>query len=175
MTVFVEQPGRAPAPQRPAQRSVVRPAQRPVVRSSDREAPSRQIRPRSRSVVRPAGARPAIVPLPYRGYRVAVSRAVHPRRRVSTASTVGLAGVSALIVLWLGFVAQFSGGHAAAPAQLPERLAVVQVQAGETLQHLAARVAPGVPAAAVVERIRSLNELDSAALDVGQTLIAPIA
>jgi predicted Zn-dependent protease len=51
---------------------------------------------------------------------------------------------------------------------------VVQVQPGENLQRLAARVAPDAPVAGVVERIRELNDLDSAALDAGQTLIAPV-
>jgi predicted Zn-dependent protease len=53
-------------------------------------------------------------------------------------------------------------------------LAVVQVQAGETLQQLAQRVAPGTSAAQTVDRIRDLNKLDSAAIDAGQTLIAPL-
>jgi predicted Zn-dependent protease len=53
-------------------------------------------------------------------------------------------------------------------------LAVVQVQGGEKLQHLAGRVAPDSPVADVVDRIRDLNNLDSAAVDAGQTLIAPI-
>jgi hypothetical protein len=57
---------------------------------------------------------------------------------------------------------------------VPDRLAVVQVQMGETLQHVAHRVAPDAPVGQVVERIRELNQLDSVALDAGQTLIAPI-
>ena len=51
---------------------------------------------------------------------------------------------------------------------------MVQVQAGETLQQLAGRVAPDAPATQVMQRIRELNKLDSAALDAGQTLIAPL-
>ena len=35
-------------------------------------------------------------------------------------------------------------------------------------------MAPDAPVEQVVERIRDLNKLDSAALDAGQTLIAPI-
>ena len=83
--------------------------------------------------------------------------------------------MAALITLWLGALANFSGDRAAAPAAVPERLAVVQVQAGETLQQLAGRIAPEVPAGQVVDRIRDLNQLDSAAVDAGQTLIAPVA
>ncbi len=36
-------------------------------------------------------------------------------------------------------------------------------------------MAPDAPVGQVVERIRELNELDSASLDAGQTLIAPSA
>lgn len=127
---------------------------------------------------RPLGARPPVAPLHYRGHGVAVSRVAHahPRRRpVSTSVTVALAGLAALITLWLGTLANFSGERAAAPAPVPDRLAVVSVHAGETLQQLAGRVAPGAPTAAIADRIRELNQLDSAALDAGQTLIAPVA
>ena len=96
------------------------------------------------------------------------------RRPVSTAVTVALAGAAALITLWLGLVGHVSGAPAAATEQLPDQLAVVQVQAGETLQQLAGRVAPDAPAGQVMQRIRDLNKLDSASLDAGQTLIAPI-
>ena len=73
----------------------------------------------------------------------------------------------------LGLVAQL-GGVAGSAAPVPDRLSVVQVQTGETLQHVAARVAPDAPVGQVVERIRELNQLESVALDVGQTLIAPV-
>ncbi|WP_431239727.1 LysM peptidoglycan-binding domain-containing protein [Mycolicibacterium aichiense] len=95
------------------------------------------------------------------------------RRPVSTAVTIALAGVAALITLWLGMVGHFSATPAATE-QMPDQLAVVQVQAGETLQQLAGRVAPDAPAGQVVQRIRDLNKLESASLDAGQTLIAPI-
>jgi predicted Zn-dependent protease len=93
---------------------------------------------------------------------------------VSTAVTVSLAALAALITLWLGSLANFSGNSSAAPVAVPDQLAVVQVQAGETLQQLAQRVAPGVSAAQTVDRIRDLNKLDSSAIDAGQTLIAPL-
>lgn len=135
-------------------------------------------RPSARSAVRPTmrpgPARPATAPLHYRGYAVGVSRARHARRPVSASVTVALAGLSALITVWLGTLAHFSGDRSAAVA-VPERLAVVQVQAGETLQHIAHRVAPDVPSGQVVDRIRDLNKLDSATVDAGQTLIAPLA
>lgn len=149
-------PGRYPAPG-PA------PARRPVRTGS----------------ARPPGARPAVAPLHYRGHGIALSRAAHGdvrRRPVSTSVTMALAGLAALTTLWLGALANASGDRAAAPAAaVPDRLAVVSVQAGETLQQLAGRVAPGAPTAAIADRILELNQLDSSALDAGQTLIAPVA
>ena len=154
---------------------------RPVTRIAPQVQPGRDLcrrpaptvvrRPRA---MRPGPARPATAPLQYRGYAVPVSRAPHARRPVSAAVTVVLAGLAALITLWLGTLAQLSGDRAATVA-VPERLAVVQVQAGETLQQIAHRVAPDAPAGQVVDRIRDLNKLDSASVDAGQTLIAPLA
>ncbi|GAA2806467.1 LysM peptidoglycan-binding domain-containing protein [Mycolicibacterium pallens] len=135
-------------------------------------APARR-RPAGPRAYRPHPARPAIAPIQYRGTGVAFSRAPHTRRPVSTAVTIALAGVAALITLWLGMVGHFSGSPAASE-QMPDQLAVVQVQAGETLQQLAGRVAPDAPAGQVMQRIRDLNKLESASLDAGQTLIAPI-
>lgn len=122
---------------------------------------------------RPAPTRPAMAAVHYRGTGVGVSQAPHTRRPVSTSVAFGLAVVAALITLWLGTLAQFSGERTVS-ANIPERLAVVHVQAGETLQQLARRIAPDAPTAMVVDRIRDLNKLDSASVDVGQTLIAPL-
>jgi len=144
-------------------------------RGARRPVPARSARPFPAYEARPFPARPATAPLRYRGTGIAVSRAAHGHRPVGTAVTVALAAMAALITLWLGALANFSGDRAAAPAAVPERLAVVQVQAGETLQQLAGRVAPEAPAGQIVDRIRDLNQLDSAAVDAGQTLIAPVA
>jgi LysM domain len=107
-----------------------------------------------------------------------MSTASHRPRPITPATTVALALVAAGITVWLGFVAHFGGMlHAAsekAAVQMPDRLAVVRVEPGETLQHLAARVAPDAPTAQVTARIRELNELDSSAVSAGQTLIAPV-
>jgi hypothetical protein len=109
----------------------------------------------------------------YRGTGVFVSRASHRRRPITPVTTVVLALIAASITVWLGLVAQL-GGVVDSTAPVPGRLAVVQVQTGETLQHVARRVAPDAPVGQVVERIRELNQLDSVALDAGQTLIAPV-
>ncbi|MDT5018784.1 MAG: hypothetical protein QOD39_4944 [Mycobacterium sp.] len=102
-----------------------------------------------------------------------MSRGPHRRRPITPAKTVLLALVAAGITVWLGLVAQF-GGVVGDSATVPGQLAVIQVQTGETLQQVAQRVAPDAPVGQVVERIRQLNELDSVALDAGQTLIAPV-
>lgn len=120
--------------------------------------------------------RPAGAPLSYRGTGVLMSRASHRTRPITPVSTVLLALLAAGITLWLGLVAQAGGAATAAETsvELPTRLSVVEVEAGETLQHIAHRVAPDAPAGPVVERIRELNKLESSAVRTGQTLIAPI-
>lgn len=134
-------------------------------------------RPRSRPVAAPRrrsrSRRPAGPPMRYRGTGVLVSRASHRRRPITPAGTVVLALIAGAITLWLGLVAQF-GGVVGSEVEMPARLAVIQVQAGESLAQVAQRVAPDAPVGDVVERIRELNELESVALDAGQTLIAPI-
>ena len=135
---------------------------------------SRQVRsvPARFGSHRRAGA-PAVAPLRYRGTRLAVSRAAHPAARpVSASVTVALAGLAALITN--GWASWRTSAATSPRPRRSDQLAVVQVQAGETLQQLAGRVAPDAPAAQVAQRIRELNKLDSAALDAGQTLIAPL-
>ena len=148
----------------PGQRSL-----RPVIRP----APGRV--PQGRVIYRrcPGPVRPAPGTVRYRGTGVAMSGAPHRRRPVSAAVTVAVAGMAALITVWLGAIAE-SGGVSGSPAAVPEQLSVVRVQPGESLQHLAARVAPDVPVGQVVARIRELNHLESAVVDTGQTLIVPV-
>ena len=112
----------------------------------------------------------------YRGPGVVMSRASHRRRPITPATTVGLALLAALITAWLGIVAQFGGvvGATGSSAPVPDALSVVQVQPGENLANVAHRVAPDAPVDHVVDRIRELNQLQSASLDAGQTLIAPV-
>lgn len=117
--------------------------------------------------------RPAGAATRYRGTGVLVSRASHRPRPITPATTVLLAVIAGAITLWLGLVAQ-GGGVAGEATEIPSRLAVVQVQSGESLQQVARRVAPEAPVADVIERIRELNKLESAAIDAGQTLIAPV-
>ncbi len=145
------------------------------VRNPVRRSPVRPVGPRvgRAAVRRPTPARPAVAPLRYRGNGVAVSSAPHRPRPVSTKVAIALAGLAGLITLWLGSLAHLSSASPA-PARVPEQLAVVRVQAGDTLQRLAERVAPETPVRDVMRRITDLNELGSASLEAGQTLIAPI-
>jgi LysM repeat protein len=148
-------------------------------RTGDRaiHVPPGRARPRDVGRRRPGPQRPAVAALRHRGTGVRLSRAPHrrrPARPVTPLTVVGLALLAGIITIWLGAVAQFGGAVQGASAPVPDRLAVVQVQSGETLQGVAARVAPDAPVGTVVERIRELNELDSAVVDAGQTLIAPI-
>ncbi len=146
--------------------------ERPVTR-----APQRPVRRRPRAADarrRPGPGRAAGAPVRYRGTGVLMSRASHRRRPITPFTTVALALLAALITIWLGVVAQFGAAVQGVTAPVPSKLAVVQVQTGETLQQVAARVAPDAPTGPVIERIRELNKLDSVAIDAGQTLIAPV-
>jgi LysM domain len=119
----------------------------------------------------PVSVRPTQGAVAYRGTGVRLSRAPHRPRPVSMTMTVVLAGIAALIALWLMTLGQSRVDNT---AHVPQQLEVVQVQPGENLQRLAARVAPDAPVGSVVDRIRELNELDSPTVDAGQTLIAPV-
>lgn len=124
---------------------------------------------------RPRRTGPAVAPPRYRGTGVLMSTAPHRPRPITPAATVALALLAAIITVWLGLVAQFGAAvQGGAAGRVPDRLAVVRVEPGETLSHLAARVAPDAPAGQVAERIRELNGLDTAGLAAGQTLIAPV-
>jgi LysM domain len=126
-----------------------------------------------RRVQRPASRRPAAGAVRYRGTGVLMSRASHRSRPITPLTTVLLALVAAGITVWLGLLAQF-GGVMGTETPTPTELAVVQVKSGETLQQVARRVAPGAPVSRVVEQIRDLNQLESVAVDAGQTLLAPV-
>ena len=105
-----------------------------------------------------------------------MSTAPHRRRPVPLATTVGLALLAGIITLWLGMVAHFGqlANGVSAAAHVPDRLGVVRVETGESLQDVAARVAPEAPVSQVADRIRQLNGLNSPTVTAGQTLIAPV-
>jgi LysM repeat protein len=147
-----------------------------ITRENPTDLVVRPVRPPRDVRRRPRAHRPPWAALPYRGTGVLMSRASHRRRPITPAATVVLALIAAAITVWLGLVAQLGAPVDAADTttSVPSRLAVVQVQSGESLQQLAQRIAPDAPTGAMVDQIRELNELDSAAVDAGQTLIAPV-
>ncbi len=122
-------------------------------------------------------ARPGGATLAHAGTGVRFSRATGSNRRRSvttTAATIGLALLAGLVTLWLGALGHLGGSASDASASVPGRLAIVQVHSGETLAHVAARVAPDLPVGQVVDQIRELNTLGSSSIQAGQTLIAPV-
>lgn len=127
---------------------------------------------------RPAPSRPAGAPTRYHGTGVAMSGATHRKRRVTAATTIWLALAAGAITLWLGLVGNLgqvlNGDSGSSAAHVPDRLAVVRVEAGESLQDVAHRVAPDAPARQVADRIRELNDMKSPNVMAGQTLIAPV-
>jgi len=153
-----------------------------ISRSPQTRVRPAQVRPAGRcgrpAARGPQSSRPVAAAPRYRGTGVLMSNASHRARPITPATTVALAMVAAGITVWLGFVAHFGGmlhsNPEKASVQMPDQLAVVRVESGETLQHLATRVAPDAPASQVVARIRELNELTSSAVTAGQTLIAPV-
>lgn len=91
-----------------------------------------------------------------------------PRRlRLPTAWVLAVASSVCAAVYGLGVLANSVG------PTVPTETAVVRVQPGESLWELAGRVAPRSDAAAVVARIRELNEVDGAVLP-GQPLTVPV-
>lgn len=136
----------------------------PLVPRSRRHLVRRQV-----ALRRPGGR-----PLSYLGVPVGVrvSRASHE----PTSAQVLRRRVLAWLVLTVFAVAAFTGLVALRSVGtdvVPSTTAVVQVQAGESLSELAGRVAPVAPAAAVVERIVSLNGLAGAAVRPGEFLVVP--
>ncbi|OBF23020.1 hypothetical protein A5725_11950 [Mycobacterium kubicae] len=167
MTMIYTDPSRMPNGHRVLSRPITRPLNEPSACRSG------QVRSR-----RPASSRPAGAPMRYGGTGVAMSTAPHRRRAVSVATTIGLAVLAGLITLWLGLIADFGGAmnnqSGDTSSRVPDSLAVVRVEPGESLQDVAARVAPGAPARQVAEEIRDLNGLTSSTVSAGQTLIAPV-
>ncbi|MFC9358783.1 LysM peptidoglycan-binding domain-containing protein [Rhodococcus sp. NPDC057014] len=143
--------------------------ERGVVRSG--AARSYRIEPRRR---RTDGElrRPSSGAVAYRPTHTGVSRADHERG----ANDVGWRTILASVVITAGVlcglvgVAQLATGGGVSNTAATE---VVQVQQGESLAAVAARIAPDMPVAQVVERIMELNAMSNSALHPGQSLIVP--
>ncbi|EID80980.1 MULTISPECIES: LysM peptidoglycan-binding domain-containing protein [Rhodococcus] len=116
--------------------------------------------------------RPSSGAVAYRPTHTGVSRADHARG----ANDVGWRMVLASVVITAGVlcglvgVAQLATTDGVSDSAATE---VVQVQQGESLAALAARISPELPVAQVVERIMELNAMSNSALHPGQSLIVP--
>lgn len=86
--------------------------------------------------------------------------------------------VVAVVVLVGLLLAAFTlgrGSESQASSETPRAYATTTVHQGETLWAVAHRVAPGSDPRAVVQQIRELNHLSSAAVQAGQQLLLPRA
>ncbi|QKT09153.1 LysM peptidoglycan-binding domain-containing protein [Gordonia sp. X0973] len=92
------------------------------------------------------------------------------RRRGSAAAILVGAALAGLV--WL--FAIVGGNYEASTAPDPVATSVVHVRGGETLNSVAARVAPDMPRQAVINQLRALNGLPSSQLTAGQALVAPV-
>lgn len=106
---------------------------------------------------------------------------VHPPARpIATPGRAGLrltrrGRLVVVLVLLLGLlVVGFTLGHVSgSQAAGSTAAATVVVQPGETLWSIAARVAPDRDPRGVVARLRSLNHLTEASVQVGERLVVP--
>ncbi|MFT4199620.1 MAG: LysM peptidoglycan-binding domain-containing protein [Gordonia sp. (in: high G+C Gram-positive bacteria)] len=94
---------------------------------------------------------------------------MYARRRAVAAVLVG-AALAGLV--W--FFTVVGGNFAAAAAPEPVSTSVVHVRGGETLNAVAARVAPEVPRQAVINQLRALNGMTSVQVSTGQALVVPV-
>ncbi|MFE5700905.1 LysM peptidoglycan-binding domain-containing protein [Rhodococcus koreensis] len=143
--------------------------ERGVVRSG--AARSYRTEPRRRRTDREL-RRPSSGAVAYRPTHTGVSRADHERGANDVHWRTVLAGVviTAGVLCGLAGVAQLATGGSVSNSAATE---VVQVQQGESLAAVAARIAPKMPVAQVVERIMELNAMSNSALHPGQSLIVP--
>lgn len=82
-----------------------------------------------------------------------------------------LTGVALALLVWLVAVAGSDYQQSTTPT--PTATEVVHVRAGESLNSVAARVAPDLPRQAVIEEITKMNEMTGSGLQIGQALLVP--
>ena len=134
--------------------STPRTARDPRISSGARSATRAPDVRRSRRTVDPRAQQPASVRLTRRGRLVAF--------------TASVAALGAVIV----GAGQVAGASAQAGSDEPS---VVVVQAGETLWGIAQEVAPGSDPRGVVHQIRRMNDLGTAPIVPGQSIVVPVA
>lgn len=102
--------------------------------------------------------------------RPEVTGSVYARRRAwATGAVVGVG-----LMMLVAFMMFFGGVMETAADPASAGTAVVHVQPGESLGDIAARIAPEMPTASVVEKIMDLNAMSNSALSVGQPLVTPV-
>ncbi|AFA73159.1 putative peptidoglycan-binding LysM domain protein [Gordonia polyisoprenivorans VH2] len=151
----------------------------PEHRSSDRRLPERRTLERDPARRRPAyagPARPGARRLPaVAGTRCATPVGprvtAHRTARRTGAMVAVLTGVALALLVWLVAVAGSDYQQSTTPA--PAATEVVHVRAGESLNSVAARVAPDLPRQAVIDEIARMNEMSGSGLQVGQALLVP--
>jgi nucleoid-associated protein YgaU len=126
-------------------------------------APARAARPATRRTAAPAArVQRASAPAP------APVRLTRRGRRLVRTGVVVLALLVVLAVSLLGRTPAGAGSDAAVPATVQ-----VIVQPGDSLWSIAKAAAPGDDVRATIERIATLNNLDSKSVVPGQTLVVP--
>lgn len=140
--------------------------------------PARRATPvaRHRHLHRPADNRPVDRPrvaIPRRPAGTPCAGPVSQSRRAGRrgAAVALLTGVALAMLVWLIGVAGSDYQESTAPT--PVATQVVHVRAGESLNSVAARVAPEMPRQAVIDQIVELNDMGGSALHVGQALLTP--
>jgi hypothetical protein len=128
------------------------------------EVPAQRVKPVTR---RAAPARPPTRRRVAGAPRVLARTVCAPRRpRLSLVWVLAVASVACVTVVGLGTLAN------SVEPTVPADTTVVRVQPGESIWELAGRVAPNADTAAVVDRIRELNDVEGS-VHPGQPLTVP--
>ncbi|MFZ2178206.1 MAG: LysM peptidoglycan-binding domain-containing protein [Rhodococcus sp. (in: high G+C Gram-positive bacteria)] len=135
---------------------------------SSRTTPRRRVVPRTDRDVR----RPAPGSVTHRGSYVGVSRADHERDTVDVSWRMVLASVviTAAVLCGLLGIAQLATTDGPGASGATE---VIQVESGDSLAAVAARLSPDLPAEQVIDHIMRLNAMSNSAVYPGQSLIVP--
>lgn len=120
---------------------------------------------------RPAGRREVPVGAPPSGTRCVSPTSGRRRARTRGTSAAILTGTALALLVWLVGVA--GNGYEDAVGSTPNATQVVHVRAGESLNSVAARVAPDLPRQAVIDEIIELNGMTGSSVSVGQALVTP--
>lgn len=96
-----------------------------------------------------------------------VREVAQPALRLTRAGRLVLSSAVVLIALVAAFVAFTGGAVASAPAE------TVTVQQGQTLSEIAAQHLTGMSVATGVSQLQDANDLSSAQVQAGQTIVIP--